>query len=102
MQELQKDHDTFGAVVGEEDGFQFLVGATVYSNTITRLKGYGTFWRFAELVLKPMFELVDEFICYGDWLFAERHQLIHSAGRADGVPIIVDLVELDEQVTWEQ
>jgi hypothetical protein len=80
VQELQKDHYAFGAVVGEEDGFEFLVGAAVYAHTIAGFKGCGVLWYFSELVLEPLLKLVDKFVCYSDWLFAERHQLVHSAG----------------------
>ena len=75
MQELQEDYDAFRAVAGEEDGLEFFVAAAVDSHAVSGHKHYGLLRFFAE----SLFELVDEFVCYSNRLFAERHQLVHSA-----------------------
>ena len=75
MEEVKEDYDAFGTVAGEEDGLEFFVAATVDSHAVSGLKRYGVLRFFAE----SLFELIDEFVCYGDRLFAERHQLVHSA-----------------------
>ena len=78
VQELQKDHYTFGAVMGKEDRFQLFVGPAVDAHTIAGFKNYEVLWYSFELVLESLLQLVDQFVCHGDWLFAKRHQLIHS------------------------
>ena len=80
MEELQEDHDAFGAVVGEEDGLEFFVTAAGDAHLVTGFQFYGVFgWR-AELILTSLLELFDESISYGDRLFSECDQLVDSAG----------------------
>ena len=43
MEELQEDHDAFGAVVGEEDGLEFFVTAAGDAHLVTGFQCYGVF-----------------------------------------------------------
>src|ERR1700733_8984359 len=51
---------------------------------------------------KPLPDRLDDFVTYRDGVVADAHQLDDTAGRADRMPVVGDVIEMDEQIPGKE
>ena len=97
MKDVQQKDDAFFTVVGQEYGFY--IGKRTVGDDYALA---GLEIRHAGLIdSQSMSDPFDDSIVDGQQALVTMNELRHSARRADAVPVVVDLIELDENVARE-
>jgi hypothetical protein len=98
MQDVHQEHDALIAVIGDKNGFNVCKATIGDQDSCACLEvGHPRF-----SACDPLSNHLDDIVIEGERMLVEAHDFDNPSRGADGIPIVVDLIELHEKITGEE
>jgi hypothetical protein len=98
MQDVHQEHDALVPIIGNKNGFNVCEATVCDQDPIARLE----VWHSRFSARDPFANPLDDFVLDGEGVLVEAHDLDNPTSRTDGIPVVVDLIELDEKISGEE
>jgi hypothetical protein len=98
MQDVHQEHDALIPVIGNKNGFNACKATVGDQDPIATLEVWHSRFSARDLLANPL----DDFVLDGEGVLVDVHDLDNPTRRTDGIPVVVDLIELDEKISGEE